>query len=136
MESSPRTVYYDAHGRPTYAPSIADPHVVHNLTKELQDLEFGKIQAEKKAIHYREEAVEAKESLHREKRRSQIERRERELVDKERQQQYKRIGDIPANPPRDVVVIQPRPPVRYDPGTDAHNRAKEDFKKKRGGYNN
>jgi hypothetical protein len=146
MESSPRPIYYDQYGRETYGPSITVPTIaehqqIHKLTNKLQDLEFENKILKEKAITAKEDELEAKEELQREKRRSLLDKRERDLSDKERDRERalrddrKRIGDVPSTQPRAVVVVQPRPPVRFESaGNEAHNRAKEDFKKKRGGY--
>ncbi|RMZ90088.1 hypothetical protein DV736_g2683, partial [Chaetothyriales sp. CBS 134916] len=133
VEGTPRRRYFDSHGRVTYSPAVTDQHI-QSLSTKLHEVQLEKYEMKEEMLKAREEAVEAKEELQRERRRSQLERRERDVADRERQQRehQRRISDVrhpTARPPRDVVIRQPDPPART--GANAHNRAKEDFLKKR-----
>ena len=136
IEGSPRArQYVDEFGRPTFPPSH-----VHDTSDRLQEAlmkeRLERIEAEKAALRAKEEATEAKAELERYKRQSWIDERERKVSDREKhfQDDQRRIADAPPRPPREVVISQPKPPVRFvDDATDALNRARDDYKRRSGG---
>ncbi|RMZ83459.1 hypothetical protein DV737_g1633, partial [Chaetothyriales sp. CBS 132003] len=138
VEGTPGRRYFDPYGRLTYGPAVSDQHI-QSLSTKLHEVQLEKNEIKEEMLKTREEVLELKEELQREKRQSKLERREREVTDRERKQHeaQRRISDVPlliTRPLREVVIRQPDPPAHA--GTDAHNRAKEDFRKKRngGGY--
>lgn len=145
IEGSPHArPYFDEFGRPTFGPSYSHGAVgaSERLHAELMKERLDRIEAEKVAMRAREqaneakaEATEAKAELERLKRSSWLDDRERKISDREKQydEQHRRITDVP-RPAREVVLSQPRPPVRFvDEATDALNRARDDLKRRSGG---
>ncbi len=136
IEGSPRARHYvDEYGRPTFPPNY-----VQDTSERLQDAlmkeRLDRIEAEKAALRAKEEATEAKAELERYKRQSWLADRERKVIDREKhfQDEQRRITDAPLRAQREVVVSQPRPPVRFvDDATDALNRARDDYKRRSGG---
>jgi len=140
IEGSPRRYYYDSRGQLTYPPQNPTPsnQNIQELSDRFNDIlskkEHDRIEAQQDAIRARQEANDAKAELERVKRQSWLDDRERNVSDRERQhrEEQKRISDAPK---RDVVVVQPSPPARYDDTpTDALKRAKDDYKRKSGRY--
>ena len=136
IEGSPRArQYVDEHGRPTSYGGVHDSS--DRLHEALMKERLDRIEAEKAAVRAKDEAMDAKAELERYKRSSWLDDRERKVSDRERQlgDEQRRIGEAPARPaPREVVVSQPRPPVRFvDDADDAMKRARDDYKRRSGG---
>ena len=136
IEGSPRArQYVDEHGRPTSYSGVHDSS--DRLHEALMKERLDRIEAEKAAVRAKDEAMDAKAELERYKRSSWLDDRERKVSDRERQlgDEQRRIGEAPARPaPREVVVSQPRPPVRFvDDADDAMKRARDDYKRRSGG---
>jgi hypothetical protein len=136
IEGSPRArQYVDEYGRPIFPAS--QPHEAsERLQEALMKERLDRIDAEKAAIKAKEEATEAKAELERVKRQSWLDNRERLVTDRERQfqEEQRRIADAPVRAPREVVISQPKPPVRFvDEADDAIRRAREENKRRGGG---
>jgi hypothetical protein len=137
IESSPHArQYFDEFGRPTFGPSYSHGAIdaSDRLHAELMKERLDRIEAEKAAARAKEETMELKAELERMKRSSWLDDRERKVTEREKQfeEQNRRITDAP-RPAREVVVSQPKPPVRFvDDATDALNRARDDFKRRSG----
>ena len=94
-----------------------------------------KTEAGNAAVRAKEEATEAKAELERYKRQKWLEDRESNPEDREGQFQdeHNRLPGPPRLHPREVVISQPRAPVRFvDEAEDAMRRARDDEKQRSG----
>jgi hypothetical protein len=139
IEGSPLArQYVDEFGRPTFPPNYAQGHrdgaidASERLNAELMRERLDRIEAEKIAVRAEKEATDAKAELERYKRQSWLDDRERKVTDREKQL---RIDDVPAPRTREVIISQPKPPVRFavDEAADAIKRAQDDLKRRSGG---
>jgi hypothetical protein len=144
MDGSPRArQYHDEFGRPAFPPSHLQGHRegAHEASERLHEAlmkeRHERLEAERAALRAKEETNEVKAELERVKRQSWLQDRERQVADREKQfhEEQRRIAEAPpSRPTREVVVTQPKPPVRFvDDATDALNRARDDHKRKSGG---